>query len=363
MQKGTPHQLHPLPPQFDVSPLLPDLTRAHFALGSLNGALVNIPNLDLLTAPLLTKEAVLSSRIEGTQATLDEVMQYEAEQQKGEKTERERDIREIINYRRAIRAGVRGLRHGVRLELVLALHRVLMESVRGATKERGRLRRTQVHIGAPGSKIEAATYVPPSPEKVPQLLKNWEDYLRRTDVDPLVQAAVMHYQFEAIHPFLDGNGRTGRLMIPMILYRRRLLSYPLLYMSEYLERNRREYYLRLRDVTECGEWGLWVKFFVRGIAEQSRQTQAVVQKMLQLYQEVKTTTIGFRSAFAVPILDLLFRSPKISFAIIRKHVPTGSQQTVYNLLEKFKQAGILTELPGRRRNRVFVFKKLLEIVR
>lgn len=245
-----------LPPEIDYTSLIKEIGRAHNALGGLNGSLVNIPNPDLLTTPLLTKEAVLSSRIEGTQATLEDVFKYEAEEEISEEGEKEKDIREIINYRRAMRTAIEELKNRpIGENLIKKLHYDLLNSVRGTNKDRGNLRRMQVYIGLPGASIEDAIYVPPPITELAPLLSNWEKYTNsEQEKDPLVQIGVVHYQFEAIHPFMDGNGRIGRLLIPLFLYQRKFLSYPLLYISEFFEDNRKDYYNLLNCVSEKGDW-------------------------------------------------------------------------------------------------------------
>jgi Fic family protein len=181
--------------------------------------------------------------------------------------------------------------------------------------------------------------------------------------DPLVQAGVAHYQFEAIHPFMDGNGRIGRLLIPLFLYQRKLLSYPLLYISEYFEERRREYYDLLNDVSEKGDWESWLRFFLTALSTQSIKTQAAVLKILALYESLKGKITTVNSIYAIFLLDIIFTTPVVSFVSIKKRLKTKSHQTIYNLLAKFIKLGILREISGRRRNRTFVFEQLLHILK
>ncbi|NCO66602.1 MAG: cell filamentation protein Fic [Candidatus Aquicultor secundus] len=354
-----------LPPKLDYNSLIKEIGEANRALGELNGLLVNIPNPDLLTSPLLTKEAVLSSRIEGTQASLEDVLKYEAEEKVTEANEKERDIREIINYRQAMRLAIEELeKRPISENLIKKIHYVLLDSVRGASKDRGNLRRTQVFIGLPGTPIEEATYVAPPANALQQLLSNWEQYINSDkEKDPLVQIGLAHYQFEAIHPFLDGNGRIGRLLIPLFLYQRNLLSYPLLYISEYFEENRRDYYDLLNSVSNNGAWDSWLRFFLNAITTESIKTKGTVLGILNLYNDLKAEITAINSIYAVRLLDVVFASPIVSFASIKEHLKTASNQTVYNLLAKFVNAGILQEISGKKRDRVYVFAKLIEILR
>lgn len=360
----TPFVPPQLPPEIDFSSLVKEMSQANRALGQLNGMLVNIPNPSLLTSPLLNKEAVLSSRIEGTQATLEEVLEYEAEEKVSEHTEKERDIREIVNYRRAMNTAMEELKkRPIGETLIRQIHFILLDSVRGASKDRGNLRRIQVYIAPPGTPIEEATYVPPPNTELPSLLTNWERYINsEEEPDPLVQIGVGHYQFEAIHPFMDGNGRIGRLLVPLFLYQRNLLSYPSFYISEYFEERREEYYSFLNGVSDRGDWESWLRFFLSAMAVQALKTQTTVLRILTLYQELKDR-IATISAYAVRLLDIVFETPIVSFPGIKKRLAAKSDQTIYNLLAKFVSAGILTETSGRKRNRIFVFRDLLDLLK
>lgn len=353
-----------LPPKIDYASLIKEIAQAQNALGQLNGLLVNIPNPDLLTTPLLTKEAVLSSRIEGTQATLKDVFIYEAEEKISEESEKEKDIREIVNYRLAMHTALEELKkRPIGETFIKKLHYILLDSVRGANRDRGNLRRIQVYIGTRGAPIEGAIYIPPPITELPSLLSNWEKYINsEQEKDPLVQIGVSHYQFEAIHPFMDGNGRIGRLLIPLFLYQRNFLTYPLLYISEYFEENRRFYYDFLNVVSEKGDWVNWLRFFLNALAIQSLKTQNTIIEILSLYQKLKNEIAAINAVYAINLLDIIFTTPIISFVSIKKRLKTKSHQTIYNLLEKFVRIGILEEVPGRKRNRIFIFKQLLDIL-
>lgn len=355
-----------LPPEINYAPMIRVIGEAHHAIGELNGLLrKNILSPELLAGPLLTKEAVLSSRIEGTQATLEDVLEYEAQGKTSQADAKEKDIAEIINYRRAMNFAIEELKNkSIGQAFIQKIHYLLLDSSRGADKDRGKFRGGQVYIGMPGATIEEASYVPPAPEKLIALLKNWEQYINSNqEKDLLAQIAIAHYQLEAIHPFRDGNGRVGRLLIPLFLYKRDLLSSPLLYISEYFEKNRRDYYDYLRGVTESGDWESWLKFFFLALINQSLKTQNAIAKILDLNARLKKEIIATNSVHAPDLLDLLFFSPMISFVKIKDKLKTKNPQTIYNLLDKFVKMKILFEEPGRQRNRVFAFKQLLDILR
>lgn len=360
----TPFVLPKLPPKVNYTNLIKEIGLANNSIGQLSGLLVNIPNPDLLTTPLLTKEAVLSSRIEGTQATLDDVFRYEAEEKISEEGAKEKDIREIINYRKAMSLAIDELKNRPLGEnLLKKIHFCLLTSVRGADKDRGNIRRAPVYIGLPGTPIEEAIYIPPPITELPSLLSNWEKYINsESEKDLLVQIGIAHYQFEAIHPFMDGNGRIGRLLIPLFLYQRKYLSYPLLYLSEFFEKNRKDYYDLLNRVSEKGDWENWIRFFLIALTTQSLKTQNTVLKILGLYNNLKGKTTAINSIYAINLLDLIFAKPIISFTNIKKCIKTGSNQTIYNLLKKLVKIGILKEVSGRKRNRIYVFQQLLDIL-
>lgn len=354
-----------LPPKVDYTNLIKEIGQAHNNLGKLNGLLINISNPSLLTTPLLTKEAVLSSRIEGTQATLEDVFKYEAEEKISEEGEKEKDVREIINYRKAMYLAIDELKNRpIGENLIKKIHFHLLSSARGANKDRGNLRRMQVYIGAPGTSIEEATYIPPPITELPHLLSNWESYINsKQEKDPLIQIGIAHYQFEAIHPFMDGNGRIGRLLIPLFLYQRKLLSYPLLYISEFFEKNRKDYYDLLKRVSEEEDWENWIRFFLAALTTQSLKTQVTVLEIIVLYNNLKNKIAAVNSAYAINLLDIIFANPIISFASVKKRLKTRSYQTIYNLLIKFIKIGILKEVSGKKRNRIYVFQQLLDILK
>jgi Fic family protein len=359
------HRLSLLPPRIDYSKAISEIAEANRVLGALDGILTNIPNQGLLISPLLTKEAVASSKIEGTQATIEEVYKYEAEGKSTEADSKEKDIKEVINYRNAIHHAVNLLeKRPIGENFIKQLHSILLDSVRGENKDRGQFRKIPVFIGKPGATIENAIYIPPACSELQNLISNWEKYVNsRDEPDILVQTAIAHYQFEAIHPFLDGNGRIGRLLIPIILYERGLLSYPLLYVSEYFERDREEYYGFLRLVDTENDWDSWIKYFLASLKVQALDTMKKVMKMLELYQSIKDKLSVFNSQYAINLLDIIFENPFTTFRSIKSKIETSSYQTIYNLLDKFQRENILIEITGKKRNKVFVFEELMEILK
>lgn len=354
-----------LPPNIDLSSVISLLTDARDAVARYDEAVKRLPNPALIQRAFETKEAVLSSKIEGTQATLEEVLEFDAEEVATEDNEKTKDYREIGNYRRAIDLG-RGMLSARPMSenVIKDLHKILLNSVRGRNKRPGEFRDHQVHIGPPGATLEEARYVPPVHTKIPSLMSNLVNYLHRDDVsDRLVQIAVAHYQFEAIHPFGDGNGRVGRLLIPLYLYEKKITTYPNLYISEFLETHRRDYYDSLNHVSERKEWTAWIQFFLRAVREQSRLSKERVEKVEKLYKELRDSLPGFNSIYASAFLDSLFVQPVFTPLVLGKASKINNNQTLYNLVEKFSGAKLITDLtPKRERNKLYIFEPLVNIL-
>ena len=351
-----------LPPKdIDWAALVPLIGRANAALARYDGLLQSVPNPGVLLAPLTTQEAVLSSRIEGTQATLEDVLAYEAKR----KTPKEADVQEVLNYRAALHYGIDLMKERpFGLNLLRSMHGVLMEGVRGQHRARGELRRIQNWIGPPGSTIETATYVPPSPEKVLPALGDLEAYYHAEEKDPIVQLAILHAQFEIIHPFLDGNGRIGRLMIPLFLADKGLLAQPMFYISAYFEANRQAYYERLLAVSQAGHWQGWVAFFLEAVIAQAEGGSGQVRAILRLYDAMKTQVVEkTRSQYALYVLDFLFARPLFSSTdfIEGTGIP---KRTAQRLLSALVEAGLLTQAEEAHGTRpaMYAFEALLEIV-
>lgn len=348
----------------DWTGLVPSISAANRALAEYKGVLFGIPNPEILLSPLTTQEAVLSSRIEGTRATFVEVLRYEAGEE-AEQEERRLDIQEIINYRRALRAAEKAmLRRPFSLNLLLRLHSILLEGVRGRDKGRGRFRTVQNYIGLPGARLEDALYVPPEPNRVKEYMDNWEKYYHGEERDPLVQLAVVHAQFEAIHPFVDGNGRLGRMLVPLFLNEKALLTRPTFYISSLLEMRRSEYYQTLRGLDGPESWNRWIEFFLAALAEQSRQNTDKVRGILalreRLVEEVSNLT---RSKHSVVLLDRVFRQPIFEPNNLLGDRALPSKPAVMTLLGKMREAGILRVLrPARgRRPQILALAELINL--
>ncbi|MBI2317476.1 MAG: Fic family protein [Betaproteobacteria bacterium] len=336
----------------DWRALVPAIGRATRELARYDGILHGLPDPGLLLSPLTTQEAVLSSKIEGTQATLSDVLRFEAGEP-ASSGERGEDIREILNYRRALRAAERELKNNsLSLKLLGRLHAVLLDSVRGRDKTPGRIRRTRVWIGAPGAPIEAARFIPPLPARLPALLANLEAYWRGEELDPLVQLALIHAQFEIIHPFRDGNGRIGRMLVPLFLYDKKLLSRPMFYLSQYFEDHRAEYIVRLRALNGAQAWNAWTAFFLRAIAVQAEANGDKVRRILALYERLKAQAIALtRSQYAVPLLDRLFSQPIFASNDLFRDPRMPTKPVVTQLLRRLTDAGVLKQLREARGRR------------
>jgi Fic family protein len=363
MQPFSPDKLPILEVKWE--PLIPFIGRANRSLAQFDGVLYGLPNPEILLAPMATQEAVLSSRIEGTQATFGEVLRFDAGEEPTSESKR-LDIQEIRNYRRALQFAEGSLsRRPFNLNLLLELHSMLLDSVRGRNKARGEFRRTQNWIGPPGCAVEQADFVPPKWEILAEFLDNWEKYYHMDRPDPLVQLAVVHAQFEILHPFLDGNGRIGRLIIPVFLFEKKILSRPMFYLSSFLEAHREEYILRLRQLgTSSDAWNNWIAFFLTAIIEQSATNATKSRQILDLYERLKKQVLEItRSQFAVPLLDRIFERPIFQTGHLDNLPNSPSKPTVNTLLVSMKDHGILKILRegSGRRGQVFVFAELVNL--
>lgn len=268
----------------------------------------------MASSPLMVQEAVMSSQIEGTQATLEEVMAFEGAGQTPKEESKRNDIQEIINYRTAMRAAIDEMNtRPVNLNLLHQMHFILLDSVRGRDKARGEFRKTQNYIGKPGTPIEQAKFVPPDPLTVMEQMSNLEKYVHYNEQDTLVQVAIVHAQFELIHPYVDGNGRLGRILVPLVLYGKRALSSPMFYLSAYLETHRDEYYERLNAISREGDWTGWITFFLKAVIEQAKANTDKTKSILDLY-EVKKKRISelTSSKYALQTVDALFKVPSFT---------------------------------------------------
>jgi Fic family protein len=348
----------------DWERLIPLIASANRSLAFFDGVLQRVSNPELLLSPMTTQEAVLSSRIEGTQATLGDVLKFEAGEKPPE-IQRQEDIREIMNYRKALRQAETALKQKpFNLNLLKDLHATLLDSVRGRNMARGRFRTEQNWIGPPGTPIEKAHFVPPEPGLVMECLDNWEKYYHREMPDLLVQLAVLHAQFEIVHPFLDGNGRLGRMIVPIFLYEKKLLLRPMFYLSAYLEEHRDEYVVRLRALGQVDDaWHSWIQFFLTAVEQQATINAEKARSIIALYNRLKEEVIALtHSQFAVPLLDRMFARPVFQISQLKwKNMPT--RPMLNNLITKLKEAGILKVLRhgSGRRGQVLVFTELVNI--
>jgi Fic family protein len=338
------------------------MSEANRKLARYDGILHTMPNPVLLLSPLTTQEAVLSSRIEGTQATLEEVLKFEADPKA--KTKKYADIQEVINYRKATSVAVEEMnKRPISLNLIKNMHSVLLQSVRGENKARGEFRKIQNWIGKPGSTIENARFVPPDPVELLNSLDNFEKYIHYEEKDRLVQLAMVHAQFEILHPFLDGNGRIGRILIPLFLFEKKILNTPMFYISAFFESNRDEYYERLKAVTDNKDWEGWIKFFLQGVIQQSEKNIDKAKSILQLYEMMKEKMISVtHSQYSIKALDILFDMPIFSSTEFIKNssIPRASAKRILNRLEQSGTLRILVKGSGRKPT-IFVFSELIDI--
>ena len=337
------------------------LSDADRALGRLDGVASVLPNADLFVAMYVRHEAVLSSQIEGTQSTLEDVLEFEVDPVAGERV---KDTEEVVNYVGAMNYGLRRLTElPLSLRLIREIHGELMQGVRGAERSPGEFRRSQNWIGPTGSTLNNAAFVPPPPHEMHTALDNFEKFLHnRTALPVLIHCALAHAQFETIHPFLDGNGRVGRLLITFLLCERTVLRQPLLYISYYLKAHRAQYYDRLMAVRHDGDWEGWVKFFLRGVFEVSQGASETARAILDL-REQHRRLIGEKlsgSAVGLRLLDFLFHSPIISVRMAESHLGC-SFVTASNLVQEMEQVGIVREFTGQQRNRRYRYEPYLNL--
>lgn len=358
-----PYKPESLPLQkLDWQKLISLMSEANRKLARYDGILQTIPNPVILLSPLTTQEAVLSSRIEGTEATLEEVLQFEADPKK--RTGRYADIQEVINYRRATALAVDELiKRPISLNLIKNIHSVLLHSVRGQNKARGEFRKIQNWIGKPGSPIEEARFVPPDPLQLLTYLSEFEKYIHYEEKDRLVQLAIVHAQFEILHPFLDGNGRIGRILIPLFLYEKKILNLPMFYISAFFETNRELYYDKLKSVTDNNDWEGWILFFLRGVIEQSEKNIEKVKAILQLYNDMKEQIVSItHSQYSIKALDILFNMPICSSTdfVKNSNIPKASSRRILNRLEESGAINIFAKGAGSKPT-LYEFRQLIDI--
>lgn len=349
-----------------------DLERLIGLVGSANGAIARydamleaLPNADILLSPLTTQEAVLSSKIEGTQVTMGEVLEYEAKDRKIESMSKEQDIQEIQNYRRAMKeAEALMATYPLSNNVLRKTHCVLMEGVRGQTKAPGTFRRICNWIGKPGSTIATARFVPIGADKLPDAMSSWESYIHDDTGDNLLRLAVLHAEFEAIHPFLDGNGRLGRMFVPLFLADKNIIRRPMFYISAFLEANRQSYYDALLAVSRDHAWTEWCEFFLTALQTQAEDNLERAIGVLERYNDMKERIVELtHSQHAIRMLDWMFEKPifKSSDFVSADIVP---RPTAQRMLKELKDQNVLREIrpASGRRSSILAYAELLNFV-
>jgi cell filamentation protein, protein adenylyltransferase len=338
------------------------LSAADTNLGRLDGVASILPDPDFFVAMYVRYEAVLSSQIENTQSTLEDILQFESDPN----ADHPKDVQEVVNYVSAMNYGLQRLKElPLSLRLIREIHGELMRGVRGGNRDLGEFRRTQNWIGPSGCTLSSATFVPPPVPEMNDALGEFERFLHTEEPMPgLIFCALAHAQFETIHPFLDGNGRVGRLLIAFLLCQRGVLNQPLLYLSHYFKRHRAEYYDRLMAVRTNGHWEQWIKFFLRGVSEVSLDATETARKILDLREtsRVRLSSATSNSNLAYRLLDLLFRNPLVTIRFVVSQLGC-SFVTASQLIESFQrpELALIEETTGFSRNRRFRFKPYLAL--
>lgn len=360
-QAFIPSPLPPDPPLV-MDPALENLlSRADRSIGRLDGIGRMLPDPDLFVAMYLRKEGVLSSQIEGSQATFPDLLEYESGTPVRELPE---DIGEVANYIAATKAGLEKSRGvPVSISLIKELHSLLLKDSRGSELTPGSFRDSQNWIGSPGCPIHLATFVPPPPREVEPAMRDLEEFVvRETEMPPLIICGLVHNQFETIHPFRDGNGRVGRLLVTLLLCQKDVLIRPLLYLSHYFLQNRGDYYDSLMRVRTAGDWEGWLRFFLSGVDEVSREAVEKTARILELREDHRRRVQEHvRRGKSLELLELLLSRPVISVRTISERLKVAFA-TAGNLVEDFVRIGILSESGNRKRNRLFVYSSYVDLL-
>lgn len=356
-----PKPLPPKPPVALEGDLQNLLSKADMSLARLDGIGHVLPNVNLLIAMYVRKEALISSQIEGTQASLEDLFEFES----GEKPKNINDVAEVVNYIKALNYGIERLDNfPMSLRLIKEIHSVLMKGARGGEKMPGEFKKSQNWIGPAGVTLNDAGFVPPPPHEAEEAMGELEKYMHKKEKLPiLVDCALIHYQFETIHPFLDGNGRLGRLLITYYLYWKGALTRPLLYLSYFFKKRRQEYYDRLSLVRENGDYEQWVSFFLKGVIEISDSAIDTSKRILELQTNHRNLLWQKKisSTLAVGILEKLFYVPYVSVNDVAKDFSI-SFQAASTLVAQFERAGILKEITGRKRDKRYIYADYLNIL-
>jgi Fic family protein len=354
-----PASLPPDPPLRFDSQLATILAGAGTALGRLDGVAATLPNPELFVAMYVRREAVLSSQIEGTQSTLDDVLAFEID---SDRSKLPRDIEEVVNYVTAMNYGLARLETlPLSLRLLREIHGKLLAGGRGSEKSPGEFRHSQNWIGG-GRRLADATFIPPPPHEMKTALGNLERFLHDSGgLDPLIVCALAHAQFETIHPFLDGNGRVGRLLITFLLCHEKVLQRPVLYLSHYLKAHRGTYYDRLMAIRYEGDWEGWLRFFLTGVATVAREAEQTARRIVELREQLRhATQSADMSVNAIKLLDHLFEQPVINVKAAQELLGV-SFPAANGMIGDLQKAGVLTEVTGGRRNRLFRFDPYLDL--
>ncbi len=359
-----PNPLPPNPPIKYDGELRSLLSQADRALARLDGVTTVLPNPELFVGMYVKKEALLSSQIEGTQASLEGVLKFEADITPSEDIN---EIKEVINYIKAHNYGIERLKElPMSNRLIKEIHKILISGTRGSNKTPGEFRQSQNWIGPAGANLNEATFVPPPPYLVPELMSDLEKFMhRKDDIPPLVKAALIHAQFETIHPFLDGNGRVGRLLLTFYLYWQGVLTKPLLYLSFYFKKHREEYYNLLMKVRLNGEFEEWIKFFLKGVVEVSNEATTAAKEIITLKEDLIKMLIERKigSGYAVGLVELLFSMPIVTSKDVQNKLGIKSKDTLGKLLEKFVKVGIIEEVSGKKRYKKYMFSEYIDIIK
>lgn len=358
---------NPLPPSPEIimdQEMWNLLSQADRALGRLDGSTDALPNPELFVFMYVRKEAVLSSQIEGTQASLIDVLEFES---RALEPNNPKEVGEVVNYISAINYGLERLKSlPISLRLIREIHNELMKGVRGAERNPGEFRRTQNWIGSSGCSLSEAAYVPPPPHQMIQSLDNLEKFLHSSQPLPtLIKVGLAHAQFETIHPFLDGNGRTGRLLITFLLCEQNILQRPLLYISYYFKKYRSEYYSHLQAIRDTGNWEGWLKFFLLGVYETAQEATSTARQIVSLKEEHRQLALekmGRKSGNAIALLESLYYRPifTVENAV---EVTNLSYANANALVKDLISIGLLEEITGQKRNRAFSYEPYLSVFR